>query len=134
MEKIPTDLEILEEIYYRYYDDFRKYANEDPERIARIRVPVDVREIAKACGLEEDMVFGRMFYHFNKKYSYKDEKGEITTFFITDKFQGLSINFPLVASVMADLKTEKKLTETFIIISAASLVISLFALAISLIF
>ncbi|SMO67358.1 hypothetical protein [Gracilimonas mengyeensis] len=132
MDKIPTDLEILEDIYYRYYDEFKKYAREEPDRIARIRVPVDVKEVAKECGVSEDMIFGRMFYHFNKKYSYRDEKGEITTFFITDKFEGLSVNFPLVAAVLADLKTEKKKVETFIIISATALVISIISIGLAL--
>ena len=131
MDKIPTDLEILEDIYYRYYDEFRKYAKEEPDRIARIRVPVNVKEVADAVGVEEDMIFGRMFYHFNKKYSYKDEKGEITTFFITDKFEGLSVNFPLVASVLADLKTEKKKVETFIIVSASAMLLSVIAIGIA---
>src|SRR5690554_917173 len=106
MSSIPTDLEILEDIYFRYYDSFRKYATDEPDRIARIRVPVNIQEVADACNVPEDMIFGRMFYHFNKKYSYKDEKGQITTFFITDKFEGLSVNFPLVASVLADLRKE----------------------------
>ena len=84
MDDIPTDLEIIEDIYYRYHDDFRKYAKKEPDRIARIRVPIEVEDVAEACGVEEDMIFGRIFYHFNKKYSYTDTKGEVTTFFTTE--------------------------------------------------
>jgi hypothetical protein len=128
MEEIPTDFEILEDIYYRYYDEFRTYAKKEPDRIARIRVPIDVEEVANACGVEEDMIFGRIFYHFNKKYSYKDEKGEITTFFTTDKFEGLSVNFPLVASILADMHAQKKRKDTFTLISGTAIAISLIAL------
>lgn len=128
MDHIPTDFEILEDIYFRYYDDFRKYAKREPNRIARIRVPVDVEEIAAACGVEEDMIFGRIFYHFNKKYSYQNEKGEVTTFFTTEKFEGLSVNFPLVASVLADMHEEKKQEDLFTILSGTAIFISLVAL------
>jgi hypothetical protein len=134
MEHIPTDLEILEDIYYRYYEEYKKYATEEPDRIARIRVPVDMQEIATACGVEEDMIFGRMFYHFNKKYSYKDDKGNITTFFMTDKFEGLSVNFPLVASILADLNLEKRKTDTFLMISGGAALVSLIALVVSIFF
>jgi len=131
MSRIPTDLEIMEELYERYFESFRKYATEDPDRIARIRVPINVQEVAEACGVEEDMIFGRIFYHFNKKYSYKDEKGNVTTFFITDKFEGLSVNFPIVASVLADLRTEKRQTDNFFFISSAALAMSVIALLIA---
>jgi len=131
MSRIPTDLEIMEELYERYFESFRKYATEDPDRIARIRVPINVQEVAEACGVEEDMIFGRIFYHFNKKYSYKDEKGNVTTFFITDKFEGLSVNFPIVASVLADLRTEKRKTDNFLFISSSALAMSVIALLIA---
>ena len=131
MYRIPTDLEIMEELYERYFESFRKYATEDPDRIARIRVPINVQEVAEACGVEEDMIFGRIFYHFNKKYSYKDEKGNVTTFFITDKFEGLSVNFPIVASVLADLRTEKRKIDNFLFISSAALALSIIALLIA---
>ena len=131
MEHLPTDLEILEDIYYRYYDEYKKYAKDEPDRIARIRVPVNLKEIAEACGVEEDMIFGRMFYHFNKKYSYKDENGEITTFFMSNKFEGLSVNYPLVSAVLADLNTEKKKTTLFITISSVAVLLAVVAIVIA---
>lgn len=131
MNKIPTDFEILEEIYLRYYDEFRKYAQREPDRIVRIRVPIDISEIAKSCGVEEDMIFGRIFYHFNKKYSYKNNKGDITTFFTTEKFEGLSVNFPLVASVLADMHNQKKEKENYNIMSGVTIAISIIALLVA---
>ncbi|NIS09329.1 MAG: hypothetical protein GWO07_11320 [Candidatus Dadabacteria bacterium] len=131
MDEIPTDLEILEDIYFRYHDDFRKYAKKDPDRIARIRVPIDVEVVAEACGVEKDMIFGRIFYHFNKKYSYTDTDGEVTTFFITEKFEGLSVNFPLVASVLADKYAEKKQRESFLFIAGTAVVLSIVSLLVS---
>jgi len=131
MEKIPTDQEILEEIYTRYHEEFRRYAKKEPDRVARIRVPVDVEEIASACGVEQDMIFGRIFYHFNKKYSYKDGDGKVTTFFTTEKFEGLSVNFPLVASVLADIHATQKNKETFIAVSATAVGVAVIALLVA---
>jgi len=56
MKKIPTDLEILTEIYNRYEDTFRSYATEDPDRIARIRVPIDITEVAEEVADGEGVV------------------------------------------------------------------------------
>ncbi|MCW9705386.1 hypothetical protein [Fodinibius salsisoli] len=128
---IPSDLEILEDIYYRYHKDFRKYAKKDPDRIARIRVPIEVEDVAEACGVEEDMIFGRIFYHFNKNYSYTNTDGEVTSFFSTEKFEGLSVNFPLVASVLADKYDEKKKYETILLLVAIAVVISIVSLLVA---
>lgn len=132
MKKVPTDYEILTEIYNRYQGVFREYATEDPDRIARIRVPIDINEIAEEVGVDEDMVFGRLYYHFNKKYSYRDENGDRITFFTSLKFEGMAVNFPLVASVLADLETENLKYKTSISLSVAALTLSIitFALAV----
>lgn len=132
MKKIPTDLEILTEIYNRYYDSFREYATEEPDRIARIRVPIDINLVAKECGVSEDMIFGRLYYHFNKKYSYKDESGDKITFFTSLKFEGMSVNFPLVASVLADLETDQAKHKTAVSFSITALAISLITLVLAL--
>lgn len=130
MKKIPSDLEILTEIYNRYEDTFRSYATEDPDRIARIRVPVDIEEIADAVGVDEDMVFGRLYYHFNKKYSYRDESGDKITFFTSLKFEGMSVNFPLVASVLADLESEDRKYKTALSLATGAISMSVISLAI----
>lgn len=133
MNDIPTDLEILTEIYESYHESFKAYAQEEPDRIARIRVPININEVAEACGVEEDMIFGRLYYHFNKKYSYYDEKGGKITFFASIKFEGMSVNFPLVASVLADLKAEHRKFKIATGMSLAALTISVIALVMALV-
>lgn len=131
MKKIPTDLEILKVIYNRYHNSFKEYARTEPDRITRVRVPVDIGEIAKECGVEEDMIFGRLYYHFNKKYSYLDESGGRITFFASLKFEGMSVNFPLVASVLADLEIESRKFNIAVFTAAAALMLSILALGIA---
>lgn len=130
MKKIPTDLEILSVIYNRYHDAFKAYAREEPDRITRIRVPIDIHKVAKECGVEEDMIFGRLYYHFNKKYSYRNEDGDRITFFTSLKFEGMSVNFPLVASVLADLELENKNFKIVSLLSLIAIVLSVLALGI----
>lgn len=131
MKKIPSDLEILEVIYNRYQDAFRSYATEEPDRIARIRVPIDIYEVAEEVGVDEDMIFGRLYYHFNKKYSYRDEDGERITFFMSIKFEGMSVNFPLVASVLADLEKDDQKYKLSLSMSVAALSVSIIAIALA---
>jgi hypothetical protein len=132
MKKIPSDLEVLTVIYNNYQDAFREYTRAEPDKIARIRVPIDIHEVAEECGVEEDMIFGRLYYHFNKKYSYRDESGDRITFFTSLKFEGMSVNFPLVASVLADLKFENMKFKIATSVAFISLVISLMAIIVAL--
>ncbi len=131
MKKIPSDLEILKAIYKRYNTSYKEYAQKEPDRITRVRVPIDIGKVAEDCGVQEDMIFGRLYYHFNKKYSYMDENGNRTTFFSSLKFEGLSVNFPLVLSILADLEHENKSFNTVITVSALALGISILALVLS---
>src|SRR6056297_248967 len=131
MNKIPSDLEILKVIYNRYHSSFKEYARKEPDRVTRVRVPIDIGKVAEECGVEEDMIFGSLYYHFNKKYSYVDEKGERTTFFASLKFEGMSVNFPLVASALADLEIESRKFKIAVFMSVVALIISTVALTIA---
>jgi hypothetical protein len=95
-------------------------------------VPIDIAEVAEEVGVDEDMVFGRLYYHFNKKYSYKDEDGERITFFASLKFEGMSVNFPLVASVLADLESENMKYKTAISMATVAITMSVTALVLAL--
>ncbi|MCH8558174.1 MAG: hypothetical protein LAT84_10140 [Balneolia bacterium] len=128
MKKIPSDREILRAIYLRYHKNFKEYARTEPDRITRVRVPIDIGQVAKDCGVEEDMIFGRLYYHFNKKYSYVDEAGNRAAFFASLKFEGLSVNFPLVMSILADLEFEGRKFQLAVSLSVAALVCSVLAL------
>jgi len=42
MKRLPTDREILEVIYRRYYNAFAAFSKESPDRETKIYVPIDV--------------------------------------------------------------------------------------------
>lgn len=93
-------------------------------------MPIDIHKVAKECGVGEDMIFGRLYYHFNKKYSYIDEDGDRITFFTSLKHEGVSVNFPLVASVLADLELESRNFKIASMLSLIAIVLSVLALGI----
>ena len=77
--------------------------------------------------------FGRLYYHLNKKYSYKNNDGSIVEFFA--RVIGVDkncIHFPYMASVLADLKYENRKYRTATIIALVALGISLVSLSIAL--
>ena len=77
MAKLPTDLEILNDIYNGYYNDFQAYSDENKIRETKIYVSVDIESIAKRMGVDNDIIFGRLYYHLNNRYNYKHEDGTL---------------------------------------------------------
>jgi len=129
----PTDLEILEEIYKRYYSTFISFSQEKPNRSAKIYVPIDIEAIAKHFSVDPDIVFGRLYYHLEQKYGFANPDGSKVHFFAlqagTDKH---SVQFPLLAAVIASLREErnKHLVSTWV--SIAAIIISIISLMTSL--
>jgi hypothetical protein len=136
MKRLPTDLQVLDAIYKEYYDTFVAYNRTTPNRSAKVYVPIDLKRLADDLKIDGDIVFGRLYYHLEKKYSYKQSDGSIVHFFALKVGNDTHcINFPLAASVLADLRDQarKHSIATWIavgslIISIVSMVISLFAL------
>jgi hypothetical protein len=123
--KLITDRKILKVIYDRYYDEFCSYVKGEPSRGSKIYVPIDCAEIAKKLKVDNDIIFGRLYYHLDKKYRYKQDDGSSVHLFTLkigkDKH---AVNFPLLSAVVADLQ------QSYFRFSLP-LLISLFALLIS---
>lgn len=132
MKKVPTDLEILDEIYERYYDDFAAYSKENPQRETKIFVPIDIEEIAKSLNVDADIIFGRLYYHMNKKYGYRKENGSKVSIYATIQGDGHSVNLPLLASVLADLRKKNRKFKIATSIAVFSLIVSAISMVISL--
>lgn len=77
MPRPPTDREILQRIHDRYLDKFGQFERGNPniERPSKIYVPIDCTAIAKDLGVDPDIVFGRLYYHLEKKYGYIQNNG-----------------------------------------------------------
>jgi hypothetical protein len=128
----PTDLELLEEIYNRYYSTFSAYSRSQPNRTTKNYVPIDIKSLADHFNVDADIIFGRLYYHIDKKYGFRWDDGTRVPFFSRD-IDERSVQFPMLAAVIAGLREErdKYLWATWL--AVASLIISLCALIVSLI-
>lgn len=109
MEKLPTDLQVLNFIYDTYYKQFIEFTKDNPTRSASIFIPIDIGMIANKFGVHGDIVFGRLYYHLEKKYGYQNPNGTKVPFFAlnvgSDKH---CINFPYMASILANIRDKEK--------------------------
>jgi hypothetical protein len=132
-KRIPTDIEILDIIYNSYYDEFTHYTNESPSRNTKIYLPIDISEVADKLKVDGDVVFGRLYYHLENKYGYKNEDDSKISFFALKAGNDLHcVNFPYLASVLAELRDKQKEYRTGTVIALFSLCISIVSLIVSL--
>ena len=131
MTKIPTDLKILGVIYDRYYDNFHAYSDENKIRSSKIYVPIDVEEIAKSLKVDVDIIFGRLYYHLNEKFSYKHDGSKVEFFALCVGSDRHCINFPYLASVLADLEDQNRKYRTATTIAVLSLIIAILSIIIA---
>jgi hypothetical protein len=135
MKRPPTDLEILEEIYKRYYPIFISFSPEGRTRSAKVFVPIDIESVAKHFGVDPDIIFGRLYYHLDPKYGFVHPDGTKASFFSlqigSDRH---CVQFPLLAAVIAKLREDRNkhllatwLSVVAIVISFVSLAVSIFA-------
>lgn len=133
--KLPTDKEILEVIFEYYKTTFASYGGKE-DRLTKIYVPIDCQKIAGILGTEGDIVFGRLYYHLERKHGYAQQDGTKVHFFsLKVGNDAKCVNFPLLASVLADLQEQAKrfwyaTAASFLSlgVSIASLVVSVAAL------
>ena len=132
MAKIPTDLKILRVIYDRYYGNFQAYSEENKKRSSKTYVPIDIGEIAKSLDIDADIVFGRLYYHLNEKFSYKHVDGSRIDFFaLRVDHDSHCVNFPYLASILADLEDRNRKYLLTTILAGLSLVIAIISILIS---
>lgn len=104
---------------------------EKNNRLSKVYVPIDVDYIGKEFGVDGDIIFGRLYYHLNNKYNY----GKVEFFSLSvgelknnDKHV---IQFPYMASVLADLQNEDQRVKTATKLAWVSIAISIIALVVS---
>ena len=132
MKRSPTDLKILDAIYDRYYDVFSNYEKDPSSRSSKIYVPIDIALVAKDLRMDGDIIFGRLYYHLEDRYGYAHEDGSRVHFFAMQLGGDRHcVNFPYVASVLANLRDEDRKFNIAISVAIASLFVSVIAIGIS---
>ena len=132
MRKLPTDLKILNSIYGAYYETFASYSKEQPTRSSKIYVPIEIDRLAEKLGVDKDIVFGRLYYHLEKKFGYEQDDGSMVHLFaLRAGDETHCVHFPYLASVLADLRSENKKFRIVTTIAIISLIVAAVSLAVS---
>lgn len=132
MRRPPTDLKILRLIHKRYLAAFGNFDASalEPDRSSKIYVPIDCAEVAKSLKVDPDIVFGRLYYHLDKKYGYTNSDGSRVHLFAfaigTDRH---AVNFPLLSAVLAELEESAFRFNAPFVLSAAAILLSILALS-----
>jgi hypothetical protein len=135
MKKLPTDLKILKAIYEKYYEEFANYSKGKIERATKILVPIDIKAISSEMDVDPDIIFGRLYYHMNTKYRHKQDDGSLVEFFALKAKDDIHcVNFPYLASILADLDDKDTKYTNTLIASAISIFIALASFFMSLIY
>lgn len=130
--KLPSDRRILQHIFDKYQKEFADEGSAK-NRASKIHVPINCKEIAHELGTDGDIIFGRLYYHLNKKYGYEHKDG-VKVHLFAPRIAGdrHCVNFPLMSSVLAGLQEEKQrhfmsqgLAIAALVVSAASFGVSL---------
>ena len=121
-----TDRKLLRKIHNKYYDEFCIYDKDESSRSSKMYVPIDCEEIAKEFKIDPDIIFGRLYYHLDKKYGYEDEGGARVHLFSmwvgTDRHV---VHFPLLSAVLAGMEESNMRFWLPITLSSIALVISI---------
>jgi hypothetical protein len=130
MSKLPTDLKIFKALYKEYAGAFQDFKLGEPSRATKIYVPIDVKHVAKLLGTDAHELFGRLYYHLDHSYRYKQDDGAYVHLFAFQVGPDRHcINYPYLAAILADQKS-KHLRELWALgLSILSLIVAGLSLA-----
>ena len=134
MKRLPTDLQLLDTIYRTYYDTFASYSEASPKRSSKNYVPIDIEGIARTFNQDDDIVFGRLYYHLNEKYRYNQKDGgEVHLFAPVVGGDRHCVHFPYLASIVASLRDQDRKYRIATSMASVSLLLSVVSFTLSLI-
>lgn len=130
--RLPSDTQLLNCIFNKYKDSFLRFEIEK-SRSSKIYVPIDCRAVANDLNTDPDIVFGRLYYHLEKKYGYEQSDGsKVHLFALKVGNDPKCINFPLLASVLAGLQQDSRRHFVAQGIALGALIVSVISLLIAL--
>lgn len=100
----PTDARILEQIYDDYIDEFERIADSSEESADKVYLPIDIQTLATKLNVNKHVLFGRLYYHLDKKYRYQDDESKAWTHLFAKKAGNKThcIHFPYLSAVVAE--------------------------------
>ncbi len=107
MTKLWTDRYVLQCIFDMYRSSYPGAKTASCSRENDPYVSIDVAAIARKLDCNPELLFGRLYYHLDRKYRYKQEDGALDALFhiqVGDKRH--AVQFPYLASILAGLNQE----------------------------
>jgi hypothetical protein len=130
MNKLPTDRQILKCIYDMYKSDYpgpkdaKGHGANDPFML------IDLTKVAASLDSKAELLFGRLYYHLDAKYRYKQDDGaRVDLFHLNLQNKGHAVHFPYLASILAGLEEEHRKLFWSMVFSVTALILSLISLA-----
>ena len=123
---------MLDAVYNRYYDTFADFDSKG-DREHKIFVPIDIPMIARDLKVDPDIVFGRLYFHLDHKHAYKKDDDVRVHLFLKDDLPNVRnvVNFPYLASVLAELRYTDSVSRRARRISWLALCISVVSLLVA---
>lgn len=121
-----TDRNLLKYIYKKYYKKFIAFDKSNPSRANKYYVPIDCEKTARKFGVDVDIIYGRLLHHLDKKYGYKDDKGNNVHLFAASVGTDFNaVNMPLLHAALAEMEENHFRFMLPIILSFSAIIISL---------
>lgn len=122
-----SDRVILKKIYKTYLAEFKSF--DEGRRVNKVYVPIDCKLIAKGLNMDSEIVFGRLYYHLDKKYAYKQSDGSaVDLFSIEIDGDRHVVHFPLLSAALAEEEQSFLRFSTPIVLSLFAILLSVFTL------
>ena len=128
-----TDRLLLKAIYEEYYSEFCSFNDEDKSRSSKNYVPIDCKAISAKLNLDYDIVFGRLYFHLERKYGYKRGETLVPLFYLGIGRDRHVVNFPLLSAILAELEQSHARFTLPLWLSIVAIAISALALFIQII-
>lgn len=129
MTKLSTDREILECIYSDYANFFHEVNFTEDKDSSKIYVPINIQTIAQRLDNDAHVLFGRLYYHLDHKYRYKQENGALVHLFAFKVAEERHcINYPYLAAILSEYREQHSTNRKNFWLAMAALVLSLGAI------
>src|SRR5437667_302468 len=129
MNKLPTDRYVLKCIFDMYESSYPGPRTASGRGENDPYVAIDLQAVAEMLDCNAELLFGRLYYHLDQKYRYKQDDGVVVSLFqlkIDEKRH--AVQFPYLASILAGFNQEFYRHALSLGISCAALGISVTSL------
>jgi hypothetical protein len=134
MKKLPTDREILKCIFDLYKSDYPGPKGEDGRGANDPFILIDLTKVAARLDCGTELIFGRLYYHLDAKYRYKQDNGaRVDLFLLNLRDQGHAVHFPFLASLLAGFEEEHRKLFWSMVFSVTALTLSAISLVVNLV-